>query len=212
MTERSTGRFPDGTDTDTNCNDFMVQTGGITMSAASNVGSDNIKVDSVAGMSAGRTITVDSGVNQEKAIIATVGTAGGTTVSTATEAGATVIPVENAAGFSSGQTITIGSGTNSETAVVASISGGGRGNRGGRGGGRGGQGGGRGGVITTTITIAAPLKYAHVVGAQVSGSGITFTTALKKAHAVGAQVGSSGPTPGAPNQYARSTQAGRRGN
>ena len=218
MPSRSTGRFPDGEDTDSNCRDFQVQTVGITMSADSSVGANNIKVDSVVNFGAGQTIVIDTGDNRETAVIATVGTAGGTTVGTATDEGATVIPVASTAGFSAGQTITIGSGANSETAIVASISGGGRGGRGGRGGFGGGRGGGmmggRGGAAAggVTITVAAPLKFAHAVGAQVSGSGITFTTALTKAHAIGAQVGSSGPTPGAPNQYARNIRGGRRGN
>ena len=65
------------------------------------------------------------------------------------------------------------------------------------GGGRGGPGGG------ATITIAAPLTFAHAAGAQVSGTGITLTAALTRAHAGGAPVAGSVPTPGAPNQYYR---------
>ena len=109
----------------------------------------------------------------------------------ATNVGATVIPVASGAGFSAGQTITIDSGANQETAVVASITGGGRG------GGRGGAGPG------PTITVAAPLKFAHAASAQLSGSGITLTAALARAHASGAQVASDVPTPGAPNKYYR---------
>jgi len=119
-------------------------------------------------------------------------------VGTATDVGATVIPVASAAGFSAGQTITIDSAASRETAVVASVSGG-RGGLGGFGGGRGGPGG-------ATITVAAPLKSAHAVGAQVSGSGITLKGALTKAHNSGAQVAGSVPTPGAPNQYHRRPQ------
>ena len=39
-----------------------------------------------------------------------------------------------------------------------------------------------------TITVAAPLKFAHELGAQVSGTGITLKAALKQAHARGARV------------------------
>jgi non-reducing end alpha-L-arabinofuranosidase len=204
----STGRFPDGNDTSSNCRDFQTQTA-LILAVDSAVGANNIKVASVGGFNAGQTITIDSGANRETAVIATVGTAGGTTVSTATEAGATVIPVASAAGFNAGQTITIDSGTNVETAVVASISGGGRGGRGGGGG----FGGGRGapGAGGASITVSAPLKTAHAVGVQVSGSGITLTAALTKAHATGAQVGGTGPTPGAPNQFARGGRGGRMG-
>jgi hypothetical protein len=194
---RSAGRFPDGANTGSNCRDFQVQTAMI-LAADSAAGGNNIKVASVADFAAGQTINIDSGANRETAVIASVGTAGGTTVGTATDAGTTAIPVANAIGFNAGQTITIDSGTNLETAVVASVTGGGRG--------RGGFGGGRGGPGGASITVNAPLTIAHAVGAQVSGTGITLAGALTKAHASGAQVGSSGPTPGAPNQYARSSQ------
>ena len=194
----SRGRFPDGADTDSNCRDFLMQTA-TTLSADSAAGANNIKVASVADFGAGQTIIIDTGANRETAVIATVGTPGGTTVGTATEVGATVIPVASAAGFSAGQTITIDSGANHETAVVASVTGG-RGGRGGFGG------GGRGGPGGATITVAAPLKIAHAVGAQVSGTGITLTAALTKAHDSGAQVAGSVPTPGAPNQYSRRPQ------
>ena len=127
---RSAGRFPDGIDTDSNCNDFLLQPAS-TLSAASAAGANNIKVASVADFGAGQTIMIDTGANLETAVIATVGTAGATTVGAATDVGATVIPVAGGAGFSAGQTITIDSGANQETAVVVSTSGGGRG--GGRG-------------------------------------------------------------------------------
>jgi hypothetical protein len=192
---RSAGRFPDGADTDSNCNDFLLQTA-INLAANSVAGANNIKVASVAEMGAGQTIFIDAGANRETAVIATVGTAGGTTVGTATAAGTNVIPVANAAGFTTGQTITIDSGTNLETAVVASVTGGGRG---GRGGGRGGAGG-------ASITVAEPLTLAHEAGAQVSGTGITLTAALTKAHDSGAPVAGHVPTPGAPNQYSKRTQ------
>ena len=158
---RSLGRFPDGSDADSLCHDFLTQTA-TTLSAASAVGATNIKVASVADFAAGQTILIDAGANLETAIIATVGTAGATTVRAATEAGATVIPVASGMGFSAGQTITIDSGANQETAVVASTTGGGRGGN-------------------AAITITAPLRLAHAVGAQVSGSGITLTAALTQA-------------------------------
>jgi hypothetical protein len=130
---------------------------------------------------------IDTGANLETAVIATVGTAGATTVGVAIGVGATVIPVANAMGFSAGQTIAIDGGANHETAVVAATTGGGRGGRGGG----------------ATITVAAPLTFAHAAGTQVAGSGITLTAALTRAHDSGAQVAGSVPTPGAPNHYYR---------
>ncbi len=184
LPSRSSGRFPDGADSDSNCSDFLLQPA-TTLSAASAIGANNIKVGSVADFVSGQTITLDTGASLETAVIAAVGTAGATTVGTATSAGATVIPVAAGVGFAVGQTITIDSGDKQETATVASSSPGGRGGGG------------------ATVTVAAPLKTGHSVGAQVSGSGITLTAALTKAHAGGAQVVNNLPTPGAPNKYSR---------
>jgi hypothetical protein len=189
---RSAGRFPDGAHTDSNCRDFLLQIA-TTLPLASAVGANNIKVASTADFAPGETIFIDAGPNGETAVIATVGTAGGTTLRAATEVGATVIPVASAFGFSFGQAITVDSDTNRESAVVASISGGGRF-------------GGRGGPGNATITVTAPLTFAHAADAPVSGTGITLTTALAKAHDRGAQVASDVPTPGAPNQYHRRPQ------
>jgi hypothetical protein len=177
-TNTSAGRFPDGVDTDSNCNDFLLQAA-TTLSARSAVGATNIKVASVEGFDAGRTIMIDTGASLETAVIATVGTAGATAVGTATTVGATVVPVASVTGFNAGQTINIDSGANSETAVVASVT----------------------RFPATTITVTAPLTLAHAAGAQVSGTGITLTTVLTRAHDSGAQVSDNIPTPGAPNWY-----------
>jgi hypothetical protein len=178
-TNRSAGRFPDGADTDSNCTDFRLQAA-TTMPGGSLAGATNIKVASVADFAAGQTIEIDTGANRETAVIATVGTGGATAVGEATAAEATSIRAAGVAGFSSGQTITIDTGANQETAVVASVS------------------GGRGGP---TVTVSAPLRFAHASGARMSGSGITLATALVRAHAGGAQVTDNVPTPGAPNRY-----------
>ncbi len=187
-TTRSSGRFPDGADTGSNCVDFLVQAA-TTLPAGSAAGATNIKVASVNDFASGQTIAIDSGANLETAVIASVGTSGATTLIGAESAGATVVRVVSAFGFSPGETITIDSGANAETATVASV-----------GGGR----GGRGGAGNASITVTAPLAHAHAGGAQVSGTGITLNTALTKAHASGAQVANGQPTPGAPNQYYRS--------
>jgi hypothetical protein len=186
--DRSAGRFPDGRDTDSNCNDFLLQAA-TTLPAASAAGATSIKVASVTDFVAGQTIIVDTDASLETAVIATVGTAGATTAGGAIDAGATVIPVASTAGFGAGQTITIDGGASSETAVVVSTAGGGR--------------GGGGAPTTATVTVNAPLKFAHAAGAQVSGTGITLTAALTKPHPSGARVVSAVPTPGAPNRYFR---------
>jgi hypothetical protein len=178
MTNRSAGRFPDGSDTGSNCNDFLTQPATNLMASAA-AGATNIKVGSVADFAVGQTIKVDSGAGRESAVIAAVGTSGATKSSAATAAGASVLPVNGLMGFSSGQTIDIDSGANHESAVVASTNF-------------------RGGA---TITLNTPLTLAHAAGVEVSGTGITLTTALAQAHASGAPVISTLPTPGAPNQY-----------
>jgi hypothetical protein len=173
----SAGRFPDGLDSDSNCTDFLTEPA-TALAAASDAGATNIKVASVAGFGVGQTIRIDTGANLETAVIASVGTAGATTVGNTTDIGATVIPLASMAGIRVGQTITIGSGSNYETAIVVST------NR-----------------FGATISVAAPLTFAHAPGTQVSGSGITLTAALTHAHASAAQVAGSASTPGAPNHY-----------
>jgi hypothetical protein len=174
----SAGRFPDGTDTDSNCTDFLTQTAA-TLSATSAAGASSIKVASTEGFRRGQRIHIGSGANLEAAVIATVGTAGATTIRTSTDVGATVLPAANVTGFSRGQTITIDDGANSETAVVSSVRTHGN----------------------TILTVAEPVAHAHAAGAQISGSGIVLTTPLTRAHSSGAQVYDNTPTPGAPNQY-----------
>jgi hypothetical protein len=177
-TNSSAGRFPDGADTDSNCDDFLQQAA-TTLRTASAAGATNLKVASVEGFAAGRRILIDTGANHETAVIATVGTPGATTQGVATSAGATVIPVADVIGFSGGQTITIDSGVNAETAVIDSVNWWGG----------------------AALTLAAPLSHEHAAGAQVSGSGITLATALTRTHFSGSPVSDNLPTPGAPNRY-----------
>jgi hypothetical protein len=176
----SAGRFPDGRDTDSNCDDFVAAPA-TTLSAPSAIGATNIKVASVEGFGAGETIRIDTGANLETADVATVGTAGATKTSTATAAGVTVIPVASAIGFNNDQTIAIDSGANSETAVIASVK----------------------RFPESAITVAKPLTAAHAAGAQVSGTGITLAAPLSREHASEAQVTGSVSTPGARNRYFR---------
>ena len=189
-TNRSVGRFPDGTDTDSNCNDFLLQ-GIVTLAAASPAGADNIKVVSVADFSAGQKVIIDNGTNSETAVITNVGTPGATAISSAISEGALVIPVSNAAAFSNGQIIFIDNGGKLELAVVTSIKVVRR------------RFGGGSNSPIDSIAVASPLKFAHGAGVQVSGSGITLSTPLTRTHDIGTQVADNLPTPGAPNKYSR---------
>jgi hypothetical protein len=179
---RSIGRFSDGADADSLCEDFGTQAT-TTLASASAAGAGNIKVTSVADFAAGQAITLDSGAQVETAVIAAVGTAGAGVLNAATVAGATSIVISNGAGLSAGQHVTIDSAGNREAAIIVSI------------------GGGRGGP--TTATLRDPLMFAHAAGSDVSGTGITLTTPLLLAHGSGTLVSNGTPTPGAANKYYR---------
>ncbi len=174
----SAGRFPDGSDSNSNCNDFLTQAVA-TLPVDSAVGATNIKLTSVDGFRPGEKILIDAGANLETAVIATVGTAGGTTLRTSTSVGATVLPSANGTGFRKGQTILVGEGANAETAVVSAVR----------------------GRSAANITLAAPLARGHSAGESIAGSGLTLNAPLTKTHASGTQVSDNVPTPGAPNQY-----------
>lgn len=186
---RSAGRYPDGRDNDSNCNDFELQQI-VSLAMVSEVGSSNIKVNSVANFRIGQKIVIGTD-DAEMVTITSIGTAGGSKINTDVNVGNTDIPVESVDGLSTGQTITIGSGENMETVVVASVT-----NRSGwwrR------QNSSSGPDIYVTLT--EPTVKQHKVGEQVSGSGITLANPLTKVHESGDQVASNVPTPGAPNQF-----------
>jgi hypothetical protein len=182
---RSIGRFPDGRDEDSLCDDFVVQPA-TTLPEGAAAGATNIKVASVAGFTPGQTLTLGSGAATESAPIASVGTAGSTRAGAATQVGDTVIPVAATAGFVVGQSITIDSGASQENASVAAL-------QGGRGGAR--------------LTVMAPLKLAHPAGTALAGSGITLSTPLTGTYPRGALVATDPPTPGAANKYPTSRAA-----
>jgi non-reducing end alpha-L-arabinofuranosidase len=189
---RSAGRYPDGTDTDSNGRDFQLQSA-ITLVVATPAGSNNIKINSVAGFSIGQKVVIGSAANSEAATIAILGTTGGSTLVSGSNAGVKSIAVTSVEGINAGQSITIDNGTKNETAIVASIKAARRRFS---------------GTAATTnpsdsITVTAPLKYAHRNGIPVSGSGITFAAPLTKSYESGTPVASNVPTPGEPNQYIR---------
>jgi len=189
LPDRSSGRYPDGIDFDSNCQDFASHDT-MVLSTASLAGSINVKVNRVGGFGIGQSVIVGTGENSETAVITSVGASGGTRTIAEIGAGETVIPVEKIEGFSEGQAITIGSGENLEEAVVASATHrrfwfGAKPDDG----------------PTIFLTTRSPLENRHGPGEQVSGSGITFSAPLASAHESGTYIISDAPTPGAPNQY-----------
>ena len=181
---RSAGRFPDGADSDSNCTDFHLQSA-TTIATDSAARANNLKVTSVADFEAGQKLLIDSGANQESAVISVVGTPGATVLRAEVGKGAMSIPVATSFGFSAGQAITIGSGDVQEKATISSINFGGRNSNG------------------ASLTVGAPLHSAHAAQTPVSGTGITLSAPLGKSHAAGTQINTDLPTPGTPNRYPR---------
>jgi len=144
---------------------------------AASAGATNLKVSSVADISVGDAITVDpGGSNPEAETITSIGTAGASTVlSAAASAGATSIAVQSSSNFHVGDIITIDTGAAQETATVAAVAAGSRG-------------------APSTVTLAAPLAFAHASGATVvdPGTGIGISTPLAYSHAAGATVSDLG--------------------
>jgi hypothetical protein len=176
---RSVGRYPDGADSDSLCDDFVVQPA-TTLPEGAGAGTANIKVAATAGFAPGQGVMIGNGAEMENATIATVGGAGATHSSAAVEAGARILPIAAPGGFTPGQTVTIDTGANRETAVVAAA------------------GGGRGGA---RLTLTTPLARAHAAGVPAVGSGILLTAPLARAHAAGTVLTTDLPTPGAANRY-----------
>ncbi len=188
--DRSAGRYPDGNDNDDNSRDFQLQSS-VSFAIGASAGSDNIKINNITGFSIGQKVIIGSGKNREHATIATIGTTGGTTATVAAKQGAESILVSGVEGFSAGQTCSIDNGKNKEIAVIASVATARRR-----------FGGSQTTIPSDTITLSAPLKYAHAEGTVVSGTGVMLAAPLTYSHEAGTQIAGNIPTPGAPNRYA----------
>jgi hypothetical protein len=174
----SSGRFPDGVDSDSNCKDFSKQTA-TSLAVPSVAGVSNVKVASSDNFHSGQKVFIGNGVNAETVVISTVGTPGATTLLAPASVGQTILSAPNVSAFKKGQAITIQDGNSTETALVLATRV-------------------RGG---SSITLSAPLNHSHRAGVQIVGSGITFSAPLIRSHAFGEQVSDYVPTPKAPNKY-----------
>ena len=189
----STGRYPDGFDTDDNKLDF--HTGQAqTIAAPAKAGQTNIKVASVQGYSIGQTMYIGSGSSLEKVKIATIGTAGATTISADAKKGDKTVAVAAAQPFQAGQVINIGN----DSYTIASIQAVPRRGFGGFGG-FGGRGGQQQPAEPDKITLTTGLKADVAAGEYLSGSGITLGAPLTKDHGAGDAFTASVATPGKPN-------------
>ena len=181
----STGRYPDGFDTDDNKLDF--HTGqAMTIAAPVQAGQDNVKVTSVQGLSIGQVMYLGSGNTMEKVRIATIGTAGATTISADAARNETKISVASAQGFQNGQTITIGS----DSYVISAIQMTPR---------RGGWGRPQQPAQPDVITLATGLKESVAAGSYLTGSGITLGAPVTVNHGAGDAFSASVATPGKSN-------------
>ena len=181
----STGRYPDGFDTDDNKLDFHSGQA-MTIAAPVQAGQDNVKVTSVQGLSIGQVMYLGSGNTIEKVRIATIGTAGATTLSADAARNETRISVASAQGFQNGQTITIGS----DSYVISAIQMAPR---------RGGWGRPQQPSQPDVITIATGLKQDVQAGSYLTGSGITLGAPVTRNHGAGDAFSASVATPGKPN-------------
>ena len=131
-------------------------------------GSTNLPVTSAAGFAVGQKIGIDIGGNYELATVTAVGKAATqTTLSAAAAAGATNIKVAANADITVGDTLTVGTGGRRELATVRSV--------------------GSTGANGTGVDLAAPLRFDHMSGVDVSdrGTGIRFAPATRFRHVSG---------------------------
>jgi hypothetical protein len=131
-------------------------------------GSTNLPVTNAAGFEVGQKIGIDIGGNYELATVTAVGKAATqTTLSEAAAAGASNIKVAANSDMTVGDTLTVDTGGRKELVTVSSV--------------------GTAGTGGTGVNLAAPLKFDHTSGADVSdvGTGISFSPATRFRHVSG---------------------------
>ncbi len=162
-----------------------------TLAAAATAGSNNVKVTSVTGLTAGHGIVIDTGTNLEVATIATVGTAGATGTGVTLTAGLAKSHNSGVSARDEGTGITL-------TAALANAHAAGAGTR----------------DEGTGVTLSTPLTIAHASGASIrdEGTGVTLATALTIAHAQGVSTRDQGTgvTVATPLQFAHASGAATR--
>ena len=181
-TQGSTGRYPDGQDSDNDCADFV--TSASVRIGATLAGATGVKAATLAHFAPGQVVVIDAGDNAETLTVATVGSPGITRASASADKGATVVRVDDPRQFAVGQAVVIGSGAEEEKCVVAAVDTAWRAGK---------------------LTLKEPLAAVHDAGASVSGTGIAFTSPVTKSHAAGTVMTAVEDlaTPGAANRYVR---------
>ena len=131
-------------------------------------GSTNLPVANASGFAVGQKIGIDIGGNFELLTVTAVGKASTqTTLSAAAVKGATNIKVAANANMTVGDTLTIGTGERRELATITSV--------------------GTTGANGIGVNLAAPLRFDHIAGIDVSdvGTGISFSPATRFSHISG---------------------------
>lgn len=184
--ELSTGRYPDGKDSDDNENDFRVQAYG-TLLAPVKAGEENIKVSDLHRFSIGQYVVLGNGDEAEAVQIATIGDGGAAQLSEDAKAGSTVLSVRGALSFKVGQAVVL----NGEEYKVAAVQGARR------------YWPGSGPAVPPSdkLTLSSPLRKSAVAGEWIAGSGITLARPVARDHKQGDALTSSEATPGRPNRY-----------
>lgn len=148
--------------------------GSTTLARAAGAGDTNIKVASAGIFSRDGTVTLDSGANVEKAVVASVGTAASsTTLVGPALPGDTNIKVQSVSNLIVGGAITVGT-VLPEQATVTAV--------------------GTAGATGTGVTLSSGLANPHAIGESVAipGTGITLKAPLGLAHASGVSVSEPG--------------------
>ena len=190
----SSGRYPDGSDSDDNRADFRIQRS-TNIASDAVVGDNNIKISNVFGLREGQTILIGSDNSRESVTISSVGTAGGTALAANASAGSRKLLVSSSQNFSAGQDIMVGSGDNAEGVQIASIASARRGFYGGMNMNRNTP------TPPDTIILASPIRKSYKMGSVMSGTGVNLSAPLTMDHKSGDILVSSIPSPGKVNRY-----------
>lgn len=184
--ELSSGRYPDGKDSDDNGRDFHIQSYG-TVLAPIKAGDENIKVSDIHLFHIGEYVRLGHGAEAEQIQIATVGDGGAAQLSEDAKAGSTVLSVRGALSFKVGQAVVL-DGIEYKVEAVQGAR-------------RYWPGSGPAVPPSDKLTLSSPLRKAAKAGEWISGSGITLARPVTKDHNVGDALTYSAATPGRPNRY-----------
>ncbi len=183
----STGRYPDGADSDDARRDFQVQGYG-TILAPVKAGDSIIRVSDIHKFHIGQYVMLGNDDAAELVQVAIVGTGGAAEITEPAAAGAKKISVQGARSFTVGQSVTVdGIEYKIEAVEGARMFWPGA--------------GGNGKMPSDVVTLSTGLKKAVKVGDYVNGTGLTLTNPADNSHAKGDAVTSAASTPGRPNRY-----------